>query len=68
MVPVICENDLKKIVNQIQEYLSAKGSIRGIRLVDCSDKQVVLLIDESTISQETADAWWSGFRAALEIQ
>ena len=67
MTPIICENSLRPIVNKIQDYLAKSGTIRGIRLVDQSDEQVVLLVDENPIEQGKADVWWEGFRSALEI-
>ncbi len=65
MQPIICKNDLKTIVDQLQEYVQKGRTIGGIRLVDQSDDQVVLLIGECPIDQNTADVFWSGWQAAL---
>jgi len=67
MTPIICENNLKSIIDRIQDYLLKKENIKGIRLVDQSDDQVVLLIDNHPIDQSKADAWWEGFKSALEM-
>lgn len=67
MTPIICKNELRSIVNKIQDYLQKNGTIKGIRLVDHSEEQVVLLVDDHPIEQEKADIWWEGFRSALEI-
>lgn len=64
MDTIICENDLRTVIDQLQEYLQ-EGSIQGMRLVDLSDNQIVLLIDDKPIDQATADIWWSGYKAAL---
>lgn len=65
MHPVICKNNIKNVIDKIQEYLSKGTNIKGIRLVDFSDSQIVLLIDDKPIDQEKANIWWEGYQAAL---
>lgn len=67
MTPIICKNNIRSVIDKIQEYLKKNGNIQGVRLVDQSDEQVVLLVDDSPIEQDKASAWWEGFSAALEI-
>ena len=47
MEPIICKNDLQLVIDRLQEYLAEGSIIRGIRLVDQTDDQIVLLIDEN---------------------
>ncbi len=68
MEPIICQKDVRIIVNKIQEYLQNNGIIKGIRLVDDTGNQVVLLVDEEVIEQKVADAWWSGYNSFLGEQ
>jgi len=65
MTPIICKNDLRSVIGKIEEYLQ-KSPIKSIRLVDFTDKDIVLLVDNQPISQEMADIWWQGYKAALE--
>jgi hypothetical protein len=67
MTPIICRNDLRSVIDRLQDYLIKSGTIKGVRLVDQSDEQAVLLVDNKPIDQDKAVAWWEGFRAALEI-
>lgn len=66
MQTVICKNDIKNVIDKIQEHLSQGKNIKGMKLVDVSSSQVVILLDDNPISQEKADTWWEGYRAALE--
>lgn len=67
MTPIICKNDLKSVLNKIQECLEKGRTIKGLRLVDCCEDQAVILIDDQPISQEKADVWWEGYSSALEL-
>lgn len=66
--PIICQNDLAVIISKIEEYLNEDRIVKGIKLVDQTDEQVVLLISEEPIDQKMADIWWSGFNAFLGAQ
>ena len=66
--PIICANDLSVVVSMIEEYLNEKGIVKGIKLVDQTDSQVVLLVSEEPIDQKSADIWWSGYNAFLGAQ
>lgn len=63
---IICKNDLETIVNKLQDYAQEGHNIQGIKLVDKTENQVVILVHDEPISQIVADIWWSGFRAAIE--
>ena len=71
VIPIICENDLQIVFDKIQEQIE-KGSIiiKGIKLVDYTDKQIVILVSDNPISPELASIWWEGYtiglRSALE--
>lgn len=64
MEAIICKNDLSVIIDKLQEYLT-EGHIKGMRLVDSSDQQVVILVDDKHITQERANDWWDGFKAGI---
>jgi hypothetical protein len=64
MKPIICKNNVELVLNCLQEY-AEQNTIRGLYLVDQSPDQVVILVSASTITQSMADAWWSGYTAAL---
>jgi len=65
MEPIICDNDARKLVQKIQEYVSAGGIIKSLRIVDFTDRQIVLLVGEEEISQQMAEIFWKGWQAAL---
>ena len=65
MLPIICDNSIKSVVDKIQEYVEKGSTIRGIRLVDQTEEQVVILVDDKPIGQDKADVWWEGFCSAL---
>lgn len=65
MFPIICDNDAKTIISKLQDYLSKGGIIKYIKVVDENDTQIVILVDDKPISHQIADAWWSGYKAAL---
>lgn len=66
MKAIICKANLESVLKNMQEYLNKGGIIGGIRIVDQTSNQVVLLIDKSNINQETADIWWDGYQSALQ--
>jgi len=66
MKAIICKSDLTSVLKEMQEYLNKEGNIGGIRLVDESNNQVVLLIDKKDIGQRDAEIWWSGYQSALQ--
>lgn len=67
MTPVICKNDLKSVIDKVQEYLNKDRMIKGIRLVEQTEDQAVLLIDDKPIEDAKALAWWEGFQSALSM-
>lgn len=66
MQPIICKNSVRHLVEKIQESVSKGRIIGGLHVVDETDDQIVLLIDTKPITQEVADAWWSGYQEALK--
>ncbi|KKM97170.1 hypothetical protein LCGC14_1170740 [marine sediment metagenome] len=64
--PIICKNDVKIIVNKIQEYLENGGIIKSVYLVDHAEGQIVLLIGDEEITQAMAEIFWTGYQAALK--
>lgn len=65
METIFCKNNLPMVIDKLQDYLEKGRTIKGLRLVDISESQVVLLIDEQPITQERAHDWWDGYRAAI---
>lgn len=66
MEPIICANNLMTVLGRLQDYLAEGRIIRGLRLVDSNDQDVVILVDERFIDEEKASIWWSGYKAALQ--
>lgn len=67
MKPIICNTSPKVVIKHIKDFVEEKGNIKGIQLVDITDVQVVLLLDEkNTITKKDAELFWSGYQAALE--
>jgi len=66
MHPIISKNSVSDIIDIMQEYLKKGHTILGVCLLDETEDQVVILIDEKPINQEHAKIWWEGYRAALE--
>jgi len=65
---IITENNVKHVVNEISRRLvqGIKGQpLKDIKLVDVSN-EVVLLVSTDTLTQEVADAFWLGYKKALE--
>ncbi len=66
MQPLICENDARTVIIKIQEHLQENGIIKGICLVDSTEKNIVLLLDDEPIDPKMAEVWWAGYKFALE--
>jgi hypothetical protein len=65
---IITENNVKNVVNEISNRLvhGIKGQpLKDIKLVDVSN-EVVLLVSSEAMTQEVADAFWLGYKKALE--
>jgi len=65
---IITENNVKNLVNEISKRLvqGIKGQpLKDIKLVDVSN-EVVLLVSTENMTQEVADAFWLGYKKALE--
>lgn len=65
MQVLISDNNVENLLNKIQEYIDGGGNIKSVYLVDKTDDQVIVLVDEKKISKEAADAWWCGWTSAL---
>jgi hypothetical protein len=66
MIPIICNNDLQDLLDKLQEYLQKNGKIGGMRLVDHTEQQIVILISEKPISAEIAEIWFEGYQNGLK--
>lgn len=66
MSPIICKNDLKTIINKLQDYLNKEKGIKGITIVEETKEQVVILVSKEPIEQKMADIWWNGYAEALK--
>ena len=66
MDTIICENKISTIVDKLQEYIDKNSMLGGMLLVDETEEQVVILLDKEPISKQIGEAYWQGFRAALQ--
>ena len=66
MVPIVCDNNLKTVLRKLQEYIAGGGIIRGMYLADSTEKQVIVLVSDSTINEEQAKIWWSGYMIGMK--
>lgn len=66
MTPIVCENDIKIVLNRIQEYAQGGGIIGGIHLVDSTEQQAIVLISDSPITEAEAQIWWSGYLIGMK--
>jgi len=66
---IITKSSPQAIVESIRKAL-VKGiggkPITDMRLVDSSNEESVILISNTQLSQELADAFWLGYKKALE--
>jgi len=62
---IICRNDAKEVVIQIKEKLS-EIDIKDVYLIDSSDNEVVVLVSSHPITKQVANAFWLGYKKALE--
>lgn len=65
MQAIICPSNIVSVVNKIQDFLEKGRTIKGIRVVDITDSEAVILIDESPISQDKADGWWQCYQSMM---
>jgi len=63
---ILSTNDVKDVLKEIQDYLDKGGIIKSVKMVDQSGGQVVVILDETPITQEKADIWWSGYSSGLK--
>ncbi len=50
----------------IREFLQQGGIIKDIYLVDTNNTQVVFLLHDAPISEESAKIWWNGYSEGLK--
>ena len=66
---IITKNNAQAIVEEFRQLLN-KGiqgrPLKDIRLVDCSGDEVVILASVEQMTQEVAEAFWLGYKKALE--
>jgi hypothetical protein len=65
MQVIICQNDISVVIKQLQELLRKECIIKSMYIVDQSDDQVVVIVDDKEITQTRAEDFWSGYKAAL---
>ncbi len=66
MEAIICKNDVNIVLIRIQEFLKEGGTIGGVCVVEQNADQVVILLDEKHISEDSAKVWWSGFSQGMK--
>ena len=62
---IICKNNIKDVIENIRNRIS-KDSVKDIYLVDSSNDEIVLLISGERITKQVAEAFWLGYKKALE--
>ena len=53
-------------MNKLQEYINKNSMLGGMLLVDETEEQVVILLDKKPIEKQIGEAYWLGFKAALQ--
>lgn len=66
MTPIICNNNIVDFIKGLQEALAKEDNIKGVCLVDSSESQIVVLVDNEPIDQKMAKVFWAGYQAALQ--
>lgn len=67
MKPIICDNDAEIVINKIQDFIKAGGTIKDICIIEKNSSQIVMLLSDRTISQEKAKIWWNGYSEGLKV-
>lgn len=67
MKPIICDNDAEIVINKIQDFIQAGGTIKDICIIEKNSSQIVMLLSDRTISQEKAKIWWNGYSEGLKV-
>jgi hypothetical protein len=65
MLPIICSNDAKAVLESLKAYLLTNKKMQDIVIVEANDNQIVFLVDDKPIMEGAAQIWWSGYSAAL---
>ena len=65
MQPIICENNVETVIDKIQKCLKQGMTIKGIYLVDSTEKEAVIVVDEQPIDERIAEVWWNGYKAGF---
>ena len=63
--PIICKNNAKDVLNNIQEYLENGSIIKSVYVVDTTDDQIVVLIGDEEVTRQMAEIFWVGYQSAL---
>jgi len=62
---IICRNDGKELISKIKEKIQ-NMDLKDIYLIDSSNEEMVVLVSSHPITKQVADAFWLGYKKALE--
>jgi hypothetical protein len=65
MKSIICDNNIGQVIEELALYCSAEGKIGGMKLVDRSSGNVVILVSDEPITDDYAKGWWAGYETQL---
>lgn len=66
MDPIICQSDVRIVLNTIQDFLRKGGIIKDLYVLEVDDSQVVLLLHDDLINENSAKIWWSGYSEGMK--
>lgn len=66
MEPIICKNDGNIVLSKMKEYLTKNEMIKDICILEQNGEQIVFLLADHCISEETAKIWWNGYSAGMK--
>lgn len=62
---IICRNNTQELITEIKKRLGVMD-MKDIYLIDSSEDEVVILVSSESINKQVADAFWLGYKKALE--
>ena len=65
MDTIICPINVKDIITNIRNKMKDMN-IQDIHLVDINDEEAVILVSEQKITEQIANAFWLGYKRALQ--
>lgn len=63
---VICKNNTKDLVLNLKKQLQKDVVVKDLYIVESDDDNIVLLICDEEITDQVVQAFWLGYKKALE--